>query len=266
MTKSDKLWKQVEMYLGDTLWPVQMNDELKAILAWGTLTLQKKKLQKLPLSITTEPNTIFTIHHHVSTTGAAIIFQLIIQNCIPSSITVEYYPPSSITIKCYPTPCNHHYHHHRHHLPTHHPRPDLSCSDVRTKWSWACDLPCWASFLFLSLFPFLLFGLPFSSFLFGVIFQFTGSQFFCIWPCCVSFHQALLVSGLPFPSGSCFLLPWFWTASLLPFLVNSSSNLSWGRFFLGSKFWVNWGALFRTFCASYATHCNAITFKKHTIQ
>ena len=42
MTKSDKLWKQVEMYLGDTLWPVQMNDELKAILAWGTLTLQKK--------------------------------------------------------------------------------------------------------------------------------------------------------------------------------------------------------------------------------
>ena len=42
-------WK----YLGDTLWPVQMKDELKAILAWGNLTLQ----------ITNTPETTI-IHHH----------------------------------------------------------------------------------------------------------------------------------------------------------------------------------------------------------
>ena len=47
--------------------------------------------------MTTEPNTIFTIHHHISTNSAAIIFQPTIQHRIPSSNAIQHHVTTTST-------------------------------------------------------------------------------------------------------------------------------------------------------------------------
>ena len=78
----------VEMYLGDTLWPVQMKDELKAILAWGNLTLQITNSRNYHYPSPPNP-TLYSLFTTTTTTTTATIFQLYIQHFIPSSISIK---------------------------------------------------------------------------------------------------------------------------------------------------------------------------------